>query len=633
MKRAISLLMFLVSAQCVASIPNSDWPVYGGDSGSMHYSPLTQITPDNVKNLSKAWVYHSGDFSNGENKNIAGRTDFVATPVLWDKKLYLCTPFNSIVALDAKDGKQLWKFRPDLDLSQDYMGHLRCRGVAVWVDEKAPTSTPCQTRVFEGIIDGRLVAVDARTGSVCKDFGDHGYVDLNYLRNYSNKLMVLMSAAPVIYKDTVIVGSAINDNQYANSPHGIVNAFDARTGKMKWRFDPIPPAIATKTGAANVWAPFSVDNKTGIVYLPTSSPSPDYYGANRTQPIPYENAIVALRAETGKVVWSYQTVHHNLWDYDLPSAPALIEVKRNGKIIPAVAQTTKTNLVFILDRATGKPLFPVEEKPFPASDIPGEVTSPTQPIPTLPKPLNRTEMTPDDAFGMFYLDHLWCKRAINKLSYKGMFTPPSLKGFLEFPGAMGGNNWGGGAYDPNTGLFIVNTSSLAYVIYLFPREQLKQEKLTYAHDEISPMWGTPYAMRRILLMSPIGVPCSPAPWGKLTAIDVSTGEVRWEIPFGGVRKFGFFVTPRRWGSPNLGGPIVTKSGLIFIGASMDNRFHVYNATTGERLWETDLPADGIATPMTYSIDGKQYVVIAAGGGRVSSYSGDSLMAFALPDKK
>ena len=624
-----SYFFLLFAIYVFADTPAQEWRTVGGDPGQTHYSSLSDITPHNVRKLQTAWTYTSSDFSNGSAR--AGKTAFEATPIIWQQTLYFCTPFNRIVALDAATGKERWNYLPQVNLTRDYAGPLRCRGVTLWEDHNAAPNTPCQTRIYEGTMDGRLIAVDARNGQVCKQFGNNGEINLNNLENYSKKLLVMISSAPVVYKDTIITGSAINDNQFNDSPHGIVNAFDARTGQVKWRWDPVPPEMAHNTGAMNTWSNISVDEERGLVFLPTTSPSNDYFGGTRLQPLPNENAVVVLNAETGKLVWNYQTVRHNLWDYDLASAPVLINVQRDGKTIPAIAQGTKSNLIFILDRLTGKPLFPIKEVPVPSSDVPGEITSPTQPIPTLPKPLNSLTLKAEDAFGLVYFDYLSCRRQIEVLNNSGIFTPPSLHGSLAYPGPMGGINWGGMAYDPKSNLLFVNSSNLAYSIYLFPTKDFKPIKERYQFDEVSPMHGTPYGLRRTVLLSPLGVPCSPPPWGKLTAIEVNTGEVRWSIPFGGVRK-GPFVTPKKWGSPTLGGSLVTKSGLLFIGASMDNLFHAYNLWTGELLWETRVPADAIATPVTYAINDKQYVVIAAGGGRISNATSGALVAFTLPER-
>ncbi len=632
MRRRLTACILALPALTWAQAPGEGWPSYGGDAGGTRYSRAKQITRDNVGTLRKAWEYRTGDVSDGTGAISA--TSFQATPILFEDTLYLCSPFNRVIALDPRTGAARWTYDPKVEIRKDNQsrktdgGALRCRGVAAWADARAPAEAVCSRRIFEGVIDGRLIALDARTGRVCTDFGKGGTIDLNTLPNFGQG-QVSMSSPPVTFENLVIVGSAIGDNVRNDMPHGIVRAFDARTGAQVWSWDPIPAAVADKTGAGNTWAPISVDAARGLVVLPTSSPSPDYWGGDRTAEMPYTTAVVTLNARTGERVWHFQTIRHNLWDYDLASQPALVTIRRDGLAKDAVAQATKMGFVFVLDRETGVPLFPVVEQPAPPSNVPGEVTAPTQPVPTLPKPIARQTMKAEEAWGLFYFDEKACERQLAALDNQGLYTPPSVRGSIVFPLFGGGSNWGSVAYDPGSNLLVANTMNLVGMAQVVPRSDFEAVAKAHPDDQATPQRGTPFGMRRKILMSFLGVPCNPPPWGELSAIDLATGEIRWRVPLGQVKK-GPFYTFERWGSPNIGGPVVTAGGLVFIAATMDKKIRAFDLASGEKKWEARLPAFGMATPMTYESGGKQYVVIAAGGHGALGGFGDSVIAFALP---
>ncbi len=625
-----------------ATMPVSSWPLYGGDAGGGRYSPLVAIDRGNVRDLERAWTIRTGDLA--ADPPPPRHMSFQATPILAGGLLLLPTPLGRILALDPATGAERWRF--DATVVGDEYPEYTSRGVASWVDPLRAPDAPCARRVFAATVDGRLFALDLATGRSCADFGSDGRVDLREGVGVRLQRDYAVSSPPVVAGDLVIVGSAIGDNQRVDAPRGVVRAWDARSGAQRWSWDPIPrsPAdpehagwdeeAARRTGAANAWAPLSVDAERDLVFVPTSSPSPDYFGGLRPGSDRHANSVVALRASTGEVVWSYQVVHHDLWDYDVPAQPTLTRMRRAGEDRAVVIQATKMGQLFVLDRDTGEPIFPVEERPVPASDVPGESAWPTQPVPIAPAPFVPQRLRPEDAWGLTPWDRARCRKRLARLRNEGIFTPPSLQGTLVYPAHTGGANWGGVAVDPDRRILVVNATNLAFEVRLIPRADFESERSggRALLREYAPQAGTPFGMVREPVLSPFKLPCNPPPWGTLTAFSLESGEILWQRPLGTVPDLVPIRLPIELGLPNLGGPIATAGGLVFVAAAMDSVLRAFDVETGEELWSDRLPAGGNATPMTYlGPDGRQYVVLAAGGhGKLGTRRGDHVLAWALP---
>jgi len=586
-----------------------------------------QITRENVARLQAVWTYHTGALMPLSELN--ERAAFEATPILVDGTLYLSTPFNRVIALDPATGKERWSYDPKVDRGHGY-SEVTSRGVSAWLDPKAASGAPCKLRIFEGTIDARLIAVDGHTGVPCADFGRNGTVDLTRGVAYGPEFRgdYEVTSPPVIAGDVLITGSSIGDNGAVDMPRGVVRGYDVRTGALRWTWDPIPWAEKqqVRTGAANAWSKLAVDAERDLVFVPTGSASPDYFGGTRPGDNRWANSVVALKASTGAFVWGFQVVHHDLWDYDVASQPALIEY--HGR--PAVAVTTKMGNVFVLDRLTGKPLHTVEERAVPKSDIRGEDASPSQPVPAWSAMVPQ-RVTAADAWGSTSEMREWCRAKIEGLRNDGMFTPPSVRGTISFPGNIGGVNWGSAAWDPSRNLLIANTNRVAAIMKLIPREDMqaafdtaKQTETAWG-GEFARQRGTPYGMHREWLVAPNGQPCNRPPWGAIVAFDLTSGKLKWETPL------GVFADGWPAGSPSFGGPLPTASGVIFSAAAKDPHFHAFDIDTGKELWSVELPASAQSTPMTYEWQGRQYVVICAGGhGKMQSKMGDAVVAFALP---
>lgn len=640
MERGIRLIACMMSgALSSAALAQSgaDWPTFGGQPGGGQYSPLAQIDRSNVARLERAWTHHSGDMAWLE-----------VTPIHANDTLYYCTPMNRVIALDPATGAERWRFDPHADeggtgLIEEPRKTVRCRSVAYWESVDPEPGTPCQRRIYKGDINGYLFAIDADTGQSCSDFGASkghpGYAShWDYEGNGVGPRHT--TSGPIVVGDVVVSALGVEDSP-VDASDGFVRGFDAQTGELLWQFNPIPPEHIHDTGAANVWSTLSADPERGLVFLPTTSPSSDFYGGTRKFPIPYATAVVALSAQTGEPYWHYQIVHHDIYDYDLPGHPLLVTIRKDNRQRDVAVQQTKAGYLFVFDRDTGVPVFPIEERPVPVSDVPGELASATQPFPVLPEPFTKTTLTRDDLFGLTFMGRRWCQKRFDELRYDGMFTPPSVGGTLHFPGFGGGGNWGGAAFDPGSNLLVIKSMTMATQHWLVPNEggaitpmpvegEVEVPGSSYRSGDADPMPGTPYSTRTSNFEAPSGVPCTPPPWGTLTAIDMDSGKIRWQRPFGRVKRYGM-TFPESWGSAIIGGPIVTGGGLVFMAASMDLKFRALDVQTGEELWQSELPYAGMAVPMTYMSGGDQYVVIAAGGNRRTfTTEGDAIVAFKLP---
>jgi quinoprotein glucose dehydrogenase len=620
------LRLFAVLLLCVS--PALAWEHWGGDRGGMRFSPLTQITPANVGNLVRAWEFRTGDLDS-RAPEVMKRTKFQATPLLVEDSLIFCSPFNEVIALDPGSGVQKWRYDPKIATSQRPANRYNCRGVTYWVDDKAAATAACRARIFMGTNDVRVIALDARTGIPCADFGSNGEIrpDVGMKLEWPGEFQI--TSAPVVSRGVVVVGSSIADNRRVNAPLGTVRAFDARTGQPRWSFDPLIHD-GIEAGHSNVWAPMSVDEERGLVFLPTSSPSTDFWGGKRVGNNEHANSVVALRAETGELVWSFQTVHHDVWDYDLPAQPTLARIDTGEGMRDVVIQPTKQGFVFVLDRDTGKPIWPVEERAVPQGGAEGEQLSPTQPFPTHVPPLMSQKISVDDAFNLFpSFGRSSCEELLAGARNEGLYTPPSTQGTLLFPMTGGGVNWGSAAFDPVNQILYANTSHAVHVVKLIPRAQAAGFNPPPGH-EFGQQQGAPFAMTRVVAMSPLGLLCNKPPWGEMVAVDLKAGKILWHSSVGTSEDRAPLGIARNWGTPLVNGVAITAGGLVFTGA-MDAYLRAFDAKSGQELWQGRLPVPGVANPMTYLWKGEQYVAIGAGGhSEAGTTIGDSVVAFRLP---
>lgn len=636
-------LLFIVLIVVPFSSVSAQWDHYGGDLGGTRFAPGVQIQPGNVEKLELAWQFRSGDAASG-NDYFGRDSSMKATPILVNDKLIFSTGFNRVFALNPASGDQLWVFDPEVDFSRNYSEMFTSRGVSAWHDAGAEQDESCRSRVYLGTLDARLIAIDANSGNKCIGFGVRGEIDLSKgIANYRRGQYSLTSPITVV-NNVLVVGSSIGDNGGVELEPGVVRGFDARSGRLLWQWDPIPRSAdapggdtwsndgGRKNGGANVWSIMSADAERNLVFLPTTSPSPDFYGGERQGDNMFANSVVALDAGTGDMVWHYQTVHHDLWDYDLASQPLLMDAMVAGEKVPVVVQASKMGHVFVLHRETGEPVFEVEEKPVARTDVRGEQSSATQPFPVSPPPLHDGTVKVWD----LNAEHEdYCRNLLQGVRFEGIFTPPSLGGTLLFPGNGGGTNWGSMAADPDRQIAVLAVNRLPTIVKLVPRAEFES---TAARERGGPLgiqfteqYGTPYGMARHDVYNPhLRLPCLEGPWGEVVALDMSDGSIRWRVPLGVFPGVEDHPEASSWGSLATGGPMLTAGGLLFIADRYRKKLLALNAESGDTIWSATLPAEATATPMSYTHDGEQYIVITAGGDMDDTdVPGDFVLAFRL----
>ncbi len=634
--------------QDAASQPAEEWHDYGRTQFGQHYSPLTQITSANVKSLKVAWTFRTGDLP---GKNDPVETTFEVTPIKVRDTVYLCSQHQRLFAVDAKTGALRWSYDPKVQDNPTFQ-HLTCRGVSYHETvagstnaDGSPAPTDCPRTIFLPVNDGRMIALDAATGKLCDSFGDHGTLDLLVGMGVKTAGFYEPTSPPVVSDKILVIAGAVIDNYSTQEPSGVIRGFDVHTGKLVWAWDAgaedenaLPDGEYTYTNnSPNSWMTASYDAKLGLVYLPMGVQTPDIWGGNRGALAErYSSALVALDVNTGKRVWSFQTVHHDLWDMDLPSQPTLVDLPTANGIVPAVLQPAKTGNLFVLDRRTGQPIVPAPERPVPQDAAPGDHAAPTQPFSDLTFRPER-KLTGADMWGATIFDQLSCRILFHQMRYEGTFTPPSLQGTLVFPGNLGMFEWGGIAVDPVRQIAIANPMAVPFVSKLIPRGPENPAAPNDAHPSgsevgVQPMYGTPYGAVLHPFLSPVGLPCYRPPWGYMAGIDLKTMKIAWMHANGTIRDSAPIPIPIKLGVPTLGGPLTTAGGVAFLTSTLDYFIRAYDVTTGQQLWEDRLPAGGQSTPMSYAIDGKQYVVTAAGGhGSFGTKLGDYVIAYALPD--
>ncbi|WP_315923816.1 glucose/quinate/shikimate family membrane-bound PQQ-dependent dehydrogenase [Mesorhizobium sp. SP-1A] len=617
--------------------PAGEWHFYGRTQFGQRYSPLDQITVDNVATLQPAWTYRTGDIR-GPNDVI--ETTYQVTPLKVGDTLYLCTPHDFAIAVEAATGKEKWRFDPKAGLESQRQ-HQTCRGVAYYHDAKVAAGQPCAERVYLPTSDARLIALDAANGQVCPGFGQGGTVNLLANMPYPKAGYYYSTSAPLIAGGKIIVGGAVNDNYSTQEPSGVIRAFDADTGALVWNWDsgnpdqtaPLPAGQTYTANSPNMWSTASADEKLGLVYIPLGNQTPDQLGMNRSANVEkFSSSIAALDLNTGKLRWVRQTVHHDLWDMDVPAQPSLIDITTASGVVPALVGATKQGDIYVLNRQTGEPIIPVKEVPAPSKGaIQGEKPSPTQPVSGLtfmPKPLTGADM-----WGVTMFDQLACRIEFRKLNYEGRYTPPSLQGTLVYPGNFGTFNWGGVAVDPVRQVMFGMPTYLAFKSTLIPRDQVPPPDNGRGSEQgLNRNEGAPYAVVMGPFLSPLGIPCQSPPWGYVAGVDLRTGKIAYKHRNGTVYDMTPLPLPFRVGVPGIGGPMITAGGVVFLGAAVDDYLRAYDLTTGKQLWRARLPAGGQSTPMTYTTsDGRQFVLIVAGGhGSIGTKAGDYVMAWTLP---
>lgn len=688
-------------AQAAPTLPDGEWHAYGRTGHGQRFSPLAQITPDNASQLKMAWEFRTGDVRGKDGD--PEETTYEVTPLKIGNRLFLCTPHQSVIALDATTGKQLWRYDPQIE-GKLALQHLTCRGLSYQpprdpvadaspaalnavagaaaggertepaphasptttqpaapatqaadqrqppiAARKGPTDAACRAKLFMPTADGRVIALNPESGAVCTNFGGGtGQIDL-WQRMPNLRPGAYYSTSPVVVTQRlVIVGGTVLDNASVKEQSGVIRAFDIDSGALVWNWDsgnpddtaPLPPGRTYTPNSPNSWSISSVDEALGMVYVPMGNQPPDQWGGNRSPAVEkYSSSVVALDLDSGKVRWHFQTVHHDLWDYDVPAQPTLIDLQVGGQTVPALVQPTKQGELFVLDRRTGTPILPVTEHPAPQGAAQGDRTAATQPKSALsfdPPPLTERDM-----WGGTMFDQLACRIAFHRLRYEGRFTPPSEQGSIIYPGNFGVFNWGGIAVDPQRQVAFTTPTYLAFVSKLVPR---KDDTSLLVQDGGPPKgslpalnenFGAPFAASMKPFMSPVGLPCQAPPWGYVAGVDLRTGEVAWKHRNGTVRDLSPLPLPFRMGVPGIGGPMLTGGGVAFYSGALDNYVRAYDLNDGRTLWQDRLPAGGQATPMSYTgEDGRQYVLVVAGGhGSTGTKPGDSVRAYALPAQK
>ncbi len=618
------------------NVPSGEWHQYGRTQYGQRYSPLDQINTENVGTLKVAWQYQTGDVKLPDD---VGETTYQVTPLKIGDTLYMCTPHNWAIALDAASGKEKWKYDSNSGMNPDRQ-HQTCRGVTYYADPAVAAGTTCATRVYLPTSDARLIALDAATGDVCTSFAENGVLQLEQGMPYNPAGYYYSTSPPVITDGKIIIGGAVNDNYSTQSQSGVIRAFDVNTGALVWNWDsgnpdvttPLPEGQVYTVNSPNSWSVFSYDDALGLVYIPLGNRVPDQLGMGRSEHVEkYASSIVALDIKTGAVRWVRQTVHHDLWDMDVPAQPALIDITRDGATIPALVGPTKQGDIYVLDRRTGEPIIEVKEVPAPTGAIPEDFTAPTQPVSGLtfmPPPLRERDM-----WGISMFDQLACRIDFLSMKYEGRYTPPSLEGTIVYPGNFGTFNWGSVAVDPERQVMFGMPTYLAFTSRLVPRDQIppKGQGEKGSEQGLNRNEGAPYGVFMGPFLGPLGIPCQAPPWGYVAGANLATGDIAWKHKNGTVMDMTPLPLPFKVGVPGIGGPMITKGGVAFLGAAVDDYLRAYDLTSGRQLWEARLPAGGQATPMTYTAGDRQYVLIVAGGhGSVGTKPGDYVIAYTLP---
>ncbi|GAJ93176.1 glucose/quinate/shikimate family membrane-bound PQQ-dependent dehydrogenase [Rhizobium rhizogenes] len=625
------------SAPMGGDVPNGEWHQYGRTPYGQRYSPLDQINVQNVANLQEVWRYQTGDVKRPDD---IGETTYQVTPLKVGDTLYLCTPHNLAIALDAVSGKEKWRFDSNSGMNPDRQ-HQTCRGVTYYHDQAAAAGAPCAERVYLPTSDARLIALDAANGKVCTSFADQGVLHLETGMKYNPAGYYYSTSPPVAVAGKIIVGGAVNDNYSTQEQSGVIRAFDIKTGALVWNWDsgnpdqttPLPVGQTYTTNSPNSWSVSSVDETLGLIYIPLGNQVPDQLGMGRSANVErFSSSVVALDINTGQLKWVQQFVHHDLWDMDVPAQPVLFDMKKSdGSVVPALVASTKQGDIYVLDRRTGEPLIPFKEIPAPGGAIPEDHTAPTQPISDLtfsPPPLQEKDM-----WGVSLFDQLACRIAFHRYKYEGRYTPPSLEGSIIYPGNFGTFNWGSVAVDPERQIMFGMPTYLAFTSRLVPRADIPPRGQDQKGSEqgLNRNDGAPYGVFMGPFLGPLGIPCQAPPWGYVAGADLTTGKIAYKHKNGTVHDMTPLPLPFKVGVPGIGGPIVTKGGVAFLGAAVDNYLRAYDVTTGRQLWEARLPAGGQSTPMTYTAGDKQYVLMVAGGhGSVGTKPGDYVIAYRLP---